>query len=219
MMCIIRTYSEECIHGENNPSLDDALAHHERRWHRKAHWERHVRGQRSLTDFVKRIRSLKCKEEKDKPMALAYGSWGGVAGKPGMACNKGNPPCLGRGLRSKLANHFLILCTPEHYTSKTCSLCGGQCGRCEEIDELRRSERAQKASNEEERRKALRYSVRGLRHCNNESCAAFVNRDHNAAVNIQRRCAHMLASGDTSLPISSEEKDMESLRMLVEFGS
>jgi transposase len=42
--------------------------------------------------------------------------------------------------------------------------------------------------------KRLRFSVRGLRRCQNENCAAHRNRDYNAAVNIQRRCKAMMSS-------------------------
>ena len=44
-----------------------------------------------------------------------------------------------------------------------------------------------KAKTPQERKKAMRYSVRGMRRCCNVDCAAFLNRDHNAAVNIGHR--------------------------------
>ena len=58
------------------------------------------------------------------PMILAYGSWANVAGRPGAACNRGAPPCIGKGLRAKLSNHFIVASTPEAWTSETCSRCG-----------------------------------------------------------------------------------------------
>ena len=57
---------------------------------------------------------------------------------------------------------------------------------------IHRAKRVMNATTDEERRRAERFSVRGLRHCHNVECAAHLNRDHNAAVNIQRRCASLL---------------------------
>ena len=36
-----------------------------------------------------------------------------VAGRPGMACNKGNAPCIGVGLMRKLARRFVVAPTPD----------------------------------------------------------------------------------------------------------
>ena len=114
-----------------------------------------------------------------------------------MACNKGSPPCIGIELRKKLSAHFCIIDTPEHYTSKTCSFCNSVCGPCHEVDARRKEEKLRKLREEgceDERRirKARWFSVRGLRRCQNNECAAYLNRDHNAAINIQRRCSALL---------------------------
>ena len=65
---------------------------------------------------------LRAMRTDDRPLVLAYGSWGLVAGRTG-ACNKGNPPCIGVGLMRKIARRFLVVPTPEQYTSKTCHRC------------------------------------------------------------------------------------------------
>ena len=99
-------------------------------------------------------------------MVLAYGSWGLVAGKSGAACNKGNPPCIGVGLMRKLARRFVVVPTPEAYTSKTCCRCLGECGPWIEVEELRGKR------------------VRGLRRCTQRDCMIPLNRDKNGATNI-----------------------------------
>ena len=149
--------------------------------------------------------------EKDVPLALAYGSWGAVAGRPDAPCNKGIPPCLGRGLRQKLSKHFLVICTPEQYTSKTCSLCGSTCGPCEEVDAEHRLKLLAQATTESETRRAMRFSVRGLRHCHNEHCAAHLNRDHNASVNIHRRCLSLLSDAPVHTPSDDVDAALETL--------
>lgn len=189
--------------------LDEAIQHYSDPWHRKRFWERHIRSQRSLTDFVRRLHTLQ--REKDVPLALAYGSWGAVAGHPDAPCNKGIPPCLGRGLRQKLSKHFLVICTPEQYTSKTCSLCGSTCGPCEEVDAEHRLKLLSRATTESETRRAMRFSVRGLRHCHNEHCAAHLNRDHNASVNIHRRCLSLLSDAPVHTPSNAVDAALETL--------
>lgn len=193
--------------------LSDALTHFEEDTLRKQRWRRFSREQKSLTDFVGRIRGMQ--KDKNIPVVLAYGSWSNVAGRPGAACNKGVPPCIGVGLRRKLSKHFLILVTPEHNTSKTCSLCGGVCKECEEADVQFRTRLLAKADTDEKRRRAERATVRGLRRCQNECCSAFLNRDYNAAVNIQRRCKQLL-SDEPVAPLSNMDEDFERLRHLLE---
>ena len=153
-------------------------------------WKRFRLTQKSLTDFASRIRSLQ--RDKSIPIAIAYGSWANIAGKPGAHCNKGAPPCIGKGLRSKLSKHFCIVVTPEQYTSKTCSLCCSVCDSCRDVDACHRermleSLRVKGCNDSNCIRKAMRFSVRGLRRCQNNACAAYLNRDYSASVNIQRR--------------------------------
>ena len=167
--------------------------------------------QRSMTDFVRRIRGLQA--DKESTLVLAYGSWSNVAGRPGQPCNRGHPPCIGIGLRRELSKHFVVAVTPEGYTSKTCCLCGHTCGTCAEVDAQRRETKLASASNDEERRRASRFSVRGLRRCNNAACAAYLNRDLNASINIGRRCVDALR--DQVTMTEAPDADFERLRLLI----
>jgi hypothetical protein len=187
-------------------TLDEALAHHARLECRRRAWTRFIRGKQSLSAFVRRIRSL---SRGDGPMVIAYGSWANVAGRPGAPCNRGLPPCLGVGLRRELGKHFIIAVTPEQWTSQTCSACGDPCGPCREVDEVHRAKRSQAATTDEQRAKAARYSVRGLRRCSNAACAVFHNRDYNSSILIGRRCKDMLLSVPDSVPDRSDDIDRE----------
>ena len=177
---------------------------------RQRAWTRFSRGQKSITDFVRRIRDM---SREDAPMILAYGSWANVAvGRPGATCNKGMPPCIGKGLRAKLSHHFIVASTPEAWTSKTCSCCGSLCGPCNEVDQARRTKMAERAKTEEETKRAERFSVRGLRRCQNEDCAVYHNRDYNAAFNIGVRFKtlfwpHLYATANRGPPIGTDEVD------------
>ena len=184
--------------------LEEALGHYGEKIRRKRHWERHRLGQRVITDFVTRIHALRA--DKKAPVVLAYGSWSNVAGRPGMPCNKGHPPCLGIGLRKKLSNHFIVAVTPEAFTSKTCSKCGCTCGPCEDVESKRREAKLQAAQTEEERKKASRFYIRGLRRCTSATCGVFWNRDYNAAVNIGKRFRTRYEGGTVDLP---EQGDLD----------
>ena len=156
------------------------------------------------TDFVRRIRGL---SRKGAPMVLAYGSWASVAGRPGAPCNRGIAPCIGVGLRRELSKHFIVAVTPEQWTSQTCSACNGFCGPCREVDAVQRVKRMAKASTDQERAKAARFSVRGLRRCTNAACAVFHNRDYNSSILIGRRCKDRLLSREDSVPDRSDATD------------
>lgn len=196
--------------------LDEALHCFQPLWRRERRWQRFIRQQKSFTDFAQRIRKMRDRSS-DRPFVIAYGSWGGIAGVPGQPCNRGHPPCLGKGLRARLASEFVVVSVPERNTSKTCSICGSECGPCEEVDALRRAERMAKATSEESLNKAKRYSVRGLRRCCNEFCSAHLNRDYNAAVNIQRRCKSLILGHLTSF--SPEEEELEAMSWMMERGA
>ena len=94
------------------------------------------------------------------------GSWGAVAGRPGMAANKGNAPCIGVGLMNKLAKRFVVALTPEQHTSKTCCKCLHPCGPWVELEEK------------------MGRKIRGVRVCQNEECRLPQNRDRTGASNI-----------------------------------
>ena len=194
-------------------ALTDTLAHYGHLKYRERAWSRFIRTQKSLTDFVRRIRGMR---REGAPMILAYGSWANVAGRPGTVCNRGIAPCPGVGLRKKLSHHFIVVDTPEHYTSKMCSACGSLCGPCEEVDAEHRKIRMASAKTEEEKKKASRFSVRGIRQCTNERCGVHLNRDLNAATNIGIRCKSLLLSGRDALPSHEKEDDQEFARLVAE---
>lgn len=192
--------------------LDEALSFFASQKLRQRRWQRFVGEQKSMTSFVRRIHGLQ--RDAAVPLVLAYGSWASVAGRPGAACNRGNPPCIGSGLCKKLSHHFCVVTTPEWRTSKTCSVCGSQCGPCREVDAVRRIQKVAAAGDDEKKlRAARRYSVRGLRRCSNNACLAHLNRDHNAAINIQRRCVAMLSGNDPSQDAVEEQLDCLELRL------
>ena len=134
---------------------------------RTRRWKRYMNTQRSEAKLYNRLKAIK---KDDRPLVLAYGSWGMIAGRPGAACNKGNPPTIGVGLMRKLAKHFVVSLTPEAYTSKTCCHCLGPCGPWKEVEDK------------------MGKTIRGLRRCQNEECTANgglpLNRDKNGAINI-----------------------------------
>lgn len=147
-----------------------------------------------------------------------------LSGAYGMGCNiidagnrRGLPPGLGKGLRNYLARFFTVVATPEHNTSKTCPYCCHTCGPFEELDQVRREKKMEKASSEEERQKASRYSVRSLRRCNNVCCARVLNRDAASAVLIGRRlkeAIHSSPSRDESLALGQDniERELDNLQ-------
>ena len=159
----LSSFSEYC--SKRHENLDLLLSHYSNLLYRKHRWKRGIKTQQSEERLYKTISRRKTKDDK-RPILLAYGSWGAVAGRPGMACNKGNPPCIGVGLMRKLSKRFVVAITPEHGTSKTCSRCLGSCEAWKEVEE-------------KEKRK-----IRGLRRCTQRDCMLPLNRDRNAAINI-----------------------------------
>ena len=171
-------------------------------WHtdprrRQTHWKAFIEKQRSFSQFCDRIRSLAIKQQgKATQIVIAYGAFGTSSGM-GV---KGLPPCIGKGLLTKLSREFLIVVVPEHYTSQRCLHCGGECGNHAYLAD--RDRRAQTDSRLEERlgkqlewadtsaqRVAARQrydramghpcEIRGLRFCNR--CKRCLNRDANSA--------------------------------------
>ena len=71
---------------------------------------------------------------------------------------------------------------------------------------------AERAKTEKETKRAERFSVRGLRRCQNEECAVYHNRDYNAALNIGVRLKtlfwpHMYATTNKDLPVGTDDVD------------
>ena len=107
---------------------------------------------------------------KGKTTVLAYGSWT----KPPAFNPSGVPPCIGIGLRRRLATEFVVVATPEHYTSKTCSKCFKECGPFHELEAERRQKKKEQATTPEEKKKASRLTIRSIRHCQNEEIPILV---------------------------------------------
>ena len=195
--------------------LNEALTHFKQSRHRQRRWQRFMEEQSSFAGFMSRIRSLG--RDASTPLVIAYGSWGGIAGRPGAPCNRGHPPCIGKGLRHKLSKHFCVISTPERMTSKTCSLCESTCGPCAEVDAFHRAKKIEAARSDAAASAARRFSVRGLRRCSNVECAAHLNRDYNASINIQRRCKSMLTGGH--LPAMDDiDEQLDALQMEMHHG-
>jgi hypothetical protein len=158
--------------GKRHETLDECLAFYADIGHRRRRWKTAIKTQTSEEQLYKRLETLKTD---DRPLVLAYGSWGMVAGRPGMASNKGNAPCIGVGLMRKLARRFVVAPTPEAYTSKTCCRCLGECGPWLEMEET------------------MGKKIRGLRRCTQRDCMIPLNRDKNGAINIGTNFARLMA--------------------------
>lgn len=150
---------------KRHEALEECLAFYSDLGHRRRRWKTVIKTQASEEALYKRLASVKAPGDARR-IVLAYGSWGLVAGRPGLACNKGNPPCIGVGLMRKLARRFVVAPTPEAYTSKTCCRCIGECGPWAEVEE------------------AMGKKIRGLRRCTQRDCMIPLNRDKNGATNI-----------------------------------
>lgn len=165
--------------GKRHETLDECLAFYADMGHRRRRWKTVIKTQKSEERLYKDLEKLKTDS---RPLVLAYGSWGMVAGRPGMACNKGNAPCIGVGLMRKLARRFVVAPTPEAYTSKTCCRCLGEAGPWAEVEEK------------------MGKTIRGLRRCTQRDCMIPLNRDKNGATNIGANFARLMAD---QLPIRS----------------
>ena len=149
---------------KRHDTLDDVLQSYANPSFRKRRWKVAIKSQQSEERLYQRLEQLKTDH---RPLVLAYGSWGLVAGRPGSACNRGIPPCIGVGLMKKLSRRFLVVPTPEAFTSKTCCRCQGACGPWREVEEVRGK------------------AIRGLRRCTQRDCNYLpLNRDRNGAINI-----------------------------------
>ena len=164
--------------------------------HRRRRWKRSIKTQQSEERLYKRLQGMQ--KEKERPMVLAYGSWGTIAGRAGAACNKGNPSCIGVGLMRKLAKRFVVAITPEQYTSKTCCRCMGQCGP---HPTMRRGDGRE---------------IRGLRVCQKEECKLIQNRDRTGALNIGVQFGRLFQGQGPIRSLSLEEKELTLHRRCLE---
>lgn len=150
---------------KRHESLDACLASYSDIGYRKRRWKTAIKAQQSEERLYKRLECIRKKGD-HRPIVLAYGSWGMLAGRAGAACNRGNPPCIGVGLMRKLSRRFVVSPTPEAYTSKTCCRCLGPCGPWDEKEV------------------EMGKKIRGLRRCTQRDCMLPLNRDKNGATNI-----------------------------------
>lgn len=157
---------------KRHQSLEACLAFYGHLDHRKRRWKTVIKTQQSEERLYKKLEALR---SDDRPLVLAYGSWGMVAGRPGSAANKGNVPCIGVGLMHKLARRFIVAPTPEAYTSKTCCRCLGEAGPWAEVEET------------------MGKKIRGLRRCKERDCMIPINRDKNGATNIGTNFTRLLS--------------------------
>ena len=172
-------------------TLEESLSFYSQIAHRKRRWKTSIKKQQSEEKLYYHLKQMQTGE---RPLLLAYGSWGLVAGRVG-ACNKGNAPCIGVGLMRKLSRRFVVAVTPEAYTSKTCNACGSMCGPWPELE----AKRGKK--------------IRGLRRCQNENCMLPLNRDRNAAKNIGTQCRQLLEGKGPLRAMSKEDETLQQLSL------
>ena len=163
--------------------------------HRHRRWKTFIKRQKSEELLYKRLKSFKTDE---RPLVLAYGSWGTIAGTK-SACNKGNPSCIGVGLMRKIAKRFVVAITPEAYTSKTCHECLGTCGPHPTMRSMRN-----------------KREIRGLRVCQDPNCNRLLNRDANASRNIGLQFKLLFEDKGTIRSLSALELEMTKHRMCLE---
>ena len=218
------TATEEDLSKQNSktPSLQDFAAFAARRRHllakcpevdafyggpehRKRRRKTRIHTQKSEADLVKRIKSMHSKDD-ERPLVLAYGAWGLVAGRPNTVGNKGNPPAIGVGLMKRLALHFVVAPTPEHFTSKTCAECGCLCGPHPTLKH--KDKHKDKHDKDKE--------IRGLRVCQNEGCGVMWNRDKLGARNIGLQFTHLLTDKGPIRPMTKEELEFHDLDVCLE---
>ena len=183
-----RQLNREC------PSMAEFYADEAHRQRRK---KTKIKAQQSEARLVNRLKTMHVPGDQ-RTMILAYGAWGLTAGRPNMACNKGNPPAIGTGLMKKLALHFVVAPTPEHYTSKTCAACMGVCGPHPTL----------KTKTDKD--------IRGLRVCQNEGCGHFWNRDKLGARNIGTQFQRLLVGQGPLKAMTNEEAEFHRLNVCLE---
>ena len=181
--------------GKRHESLDVCLTFYSELGHRKRRWKTAIKTQQSEERLYKRLEGIK---KDSRPMVLAYGSWGMVAGRAGAACNRGNPPCIGVGLMRKLSRRFVVAPTPEAYTSKTCCRCLGPCGPWDEKEA------------------AAGKKIRGLRRCTQRDCMLPLNRDKNGATNIGTNFKRLFEGNVPIRSMSDEDLDFHRASLCLE---
>jgi hypothetical protein len=177
----LQAFCEYC--GKRHDMMDECLAYYADACHRRRRWKTSIKAQQSEERLYKRLEDIRTD---DRPLVLAYGSWGMVAGRADAACNRGNPPCIGVGLMRKLSRRFVVAPTPEAFTSKTCCRCLQACGPWEEKEV------------------EMGKKIRGLRRCTQRDCMLPMNRDRMGATNIGANFMRLL-EGKPPIRSMSEE--------------
>ena len=152
--------------------LSRLLTHYAQLHFRHQRWRHRRESERSVARFVQQLKGVQ--RDPQKPLMVAWGAWGAIAGRPGQVGNRGRAPCIGVGLMNRVAKELLVVKTPEYHTSKTCCRCGHACGRHAAVEKNRIDDHPRWRAHE----------IRGLRLCSNSECRRPLNRDANAAVNI-----------------------------------
>ncbi len=181
---------------QRHRALDHCLPFYAEIGHRKRRWKTSIKTQQSEERLYERLKQLQKRGDR-RPLVLAYGSWGLMAGRPGMACNKGNAPCIGVGLMRKLAKRFVVSPTPEAYTSKTCCKYFGECGPWKEVEHERGR------------------GIRGLRRCTQRDCKVPLNRDRNGGTNIGTNFKRLFEGKGPIRTMSDEDLQSHRLNLCV----
>jgi hypothetical protein len=179
--------------------LQLALEFYGRLDHRQRRWKRGIKKQQADAWMVKKLSHF---QTDNRPLVLAYGSWGVSAGKTHF---KGLPPCIGKGLMKTLAKSFAVVVTPEHYTSKTCYKCDAT---CDAHPTLHRT----KTVRSKDGLTTKTYPIRGLRVCQNEECKQFMNRDRLGAYNIGRNFDRLFRGEAPLRRLTSQEDELNRLK-------
>ena len=129
-----------------------------------------------------------------RPLVLAYGAWGATS-HPHF---KGNPPSPQVGIMRKLAKRFLVVPTPEHFTSQRCVRCGERCAAHDTLKDKKN------------------HAIRGLRVCQNEDCRLLQNRDRTGATNIGRQLHRLLRNTTWLQERSADEEELHQLKLRLE---
>jgi len=178
---------------QRHETLDICLAFYSDYGHRYRRWKRAIKEQKSESRLYERLQALKTDE---RPLILAYGAWGLVAGND--PCKRGNPPCIGVGLMRKLSKRFVVAPTPEHCTSKTCFRCLGACAPWKEVEEK------------------MEKKIRGLRLCTQRDCMLPLNRDKNGAINIGHNFQRLMRGESPIKAMTEEEVAFHRARMCLD---
>ena len=80
----LEAFCAYCV--KRHETLDAALECYAHLEYRKMRWKKVIKMQQSEERLYKRLEALQTDE---RPLVLAYGSWGLVAGRAGTACNRG----------------------------------------------------------------------------------------------------------------------------------